>query len=368
MNIDNLYEGQEIKNYKELCNLIEEKPKGGHSKEAQLKELKRFINYHNEGHKFIIDEVYEIPIKKEDKRTNGLYIDDIQALLMNLLYDSKEKKILLSSSRLFKELNLTNDNYVDGRNNMNNLCKVKDIDINTCSEFYKYTQTSLKQKIESALNGLKRECLIEYKKIYMIVINEVKMNELNQPIIYNGDRVEIQKVHREAEDNEINLILECKQKVLEGLGYKNISQIIKNNEWKTYRERVNTLLKQKGNIEYYYEAYSIYYNNDYIKRYIKRYDLEDVIKERLNDNICTMVKNYAIGKAPDKAKEEVYILLGGNETNLVDKYLSDIDILIDTVIDDEARDIRDELKKGLNPDNIIEEEVEELDFNSELPF
>ena len=37
-----------------------------------------------------------------------------------------------------------------------------------------------------------------------------------------------------------------------------------------------------------------------------------------------------------------------------------IDVLIDTVIDDKARDIREELKRGLNPENIIE--------NDELPF
>lgn len=68
MNIDNLRIGQIIKNYKELCNLINEKPKNGCSKNSQLKEFERFVAYHNEGHKFIIDEIYKEPKPKNDKR------------------------------------------------------------------------------------------------------------------------------------------------------------------------------------------------------------------------------------------------------------------------------------------------------------
>ena len=118
MNINNLYKGLVIKNYKELCDLIDEKPKTSNSKEAQLKELKRFISYHNEGHKFIIDEIYEIPQRKEDRRTNGLYIDDVQAMIINLLLNSKENKVLLSYGKLFKATNMTNDNYSYARVNV----------------------------------------------------------------------------------------------------------------------------------------------------------------------------------------------------------------------------------------------------------
>ena len=68
MKIENLSEGLIIKNYKELCSILEIKVEAGNSKKAQLKELERFVGYHKEGQKFIIDEIYDEPLKKEDKR------------------------------------------------------------------------------------------------------------------------------------------------------------------------------------------------------------------------------------------------------------------------------------------------------------
>lgn len=62
MNIDKLYEGQVIKNYKELCELLNVSSMNGSGKLAKLKKLKLYCNYHNEGHKFVIDEIFKIPI------------------------------------------------------------------------------------------------------------------------------------------------------------------------------------------------------------------------------------------------------------------------------------------------------------------
>ena len=64
MEIENLTEGMEIKNYKELCNILNIETKAGNSKKAQLRELERCCNYVKEGNKFIIKEIYPIPIKK----------------------------------------------------------------------------------------------------------------------------------------------------------------------------------------------------------------------------------------------------------------------------------------------------------------
>lgn len=70
MNIKNLKEGQVVKNYKELCLLIEEENLAGNSKKSQLKEFERFIKYHKEGNKFVIEEIYEEPLEKIDNRGN----------------------------------------------------------------------------------------------------------------------------------------------------------------------------------------------------------------------------------------------------------------------------------------------------------
>ena len=46
MKIENLKEGQEIKNYKLMCEVLDIKTTTGNAKKAQLKELERFIKYH----------------------------------------------------------------------------------------------------------------------------------------------------------------------------------------------------------------------------------------------------------------------------------------------------------------------------------
>ncbi|BAO04944.1 phage-related protein [Clostridium botulinum B str. Osaka05] len=71
MNIKNLTEGLIIRNYKELCKILEIKITGGYSKKAQFKELSCYCKYTKEGHKFIIQEIYKTPKKKIDNRYNN---------------------------------------------------------------------------------------------------------------------------------------------------------------------------------------------------------------------------------------------------------------------------------------------------------
>lgn len=64
-------EGDCIKNYKELCKILDLPVLGGCSKVSQLKELKRYLDYEKDGQKFIITEIYDTPLKKDDKRSYG---------------------------------------------------------------------------------------------------------------------------------------------------------------------------------------------------------------------------------------------------------------------------------------------------------
>ena len=67
MKIENLHEGMVIKNYKEFCELLGIKEQSGNSKIAQFKDLDTYCEYHKEGHKIIIDEVYAEKRKRDNK-------------------------------------------------------------------------------------------------------------------------------------------------------------------------------------------------------------------------------------------------------------------------------------------------------------
>ena len=67
--------GMIVKNYKELCNLLNENPKTGNSKNAQLKEWQRYFEFERPKYKqsYIILDIYDEPLDKEDNRKSGNY-------------------------------------------------------------------------------------------------------------------------------------------------------------------------------------------------------------------------------------------------------------------------------------------------------
>ena len=74
MNLENLSEGQVVKNYKEMCALLSEEIKTGNAKKYQLKDWERYFSYHKVGHKFVIDEIYNEPVVKI-RQNNAKYTD-----------------------------------------------------------------------------------------------------------------------------------------------------------------------------------------------------------------------------------------------------------------------------------------------------
>lgn len=67
MNLDNITKGMIVKNYKELCRLLELDVKTGGARKNQLEWIEDYIGYDKEGHKFIIKDIHDdieiIPMK-----------------------------------------------------------------------------------------------------------------------------------------------------------------------------------------------------------------------------------------------------------------------------------------------------------------
>ena len=68
MDLENITEGLIIKNYKELCGLLNEQIKTGKSKQLQLKDWERYFNYEKEGNKYIINKIFDEVKEKIDMR------------------------------------------------------------------------------------------------------------------------------------------------------------------------------------------------------------------------------------------------------------------------------------------------------------
>ena len=108
ININNLHDNQTIKNYKELCKLLNIKQTSGYAKNKQLEELQLYCNYHKDDHKFIIDKVIENPVITLDeilKNKNNKYITLLADIVLEYLYNQPtELKELLSGKLIKKKL------------------------------------------------------------------------------------------------------------------------------------------------------------------------------------------------------------------------------------------------------------------------
>ena len=71
MKIENLKVGQVLKSYRHLCEVLEVSTRTGKSKQIQMNDLERYLTYHKEGNKFIIDSIFDIEKEKVDNRINN---------------------------------------------------------------------------------------------------------------------------------------------------------------------------------------------------------------------------------------------------------------------------------------------------------
>ena len=80
--------GMVVKNYKQLCEILKKETKTGNARKAQLKEFGRYFDWEKAGQKFIITDIYDTPLEKEDKRkfgNNSIYVRYIEVILLKYL-------------------------------------------------------------------------------------------------------------------------------------------------------------------------------------------------------------------------------------------------------------------------------------------
>lgn len=364
MKIENLKSGMVAKNYKELCSMLEIKPTGGDSKKSQLKELERFIKYHKEGNKFIVDEIYSEPTYKIDNRSmgnNSVYGEDLRNLILHILATSDElgdfadkKYLTIPCTLLLRKLHMINCNYALGRREQAILSELMCMEDYYVNDFYNTTHENLKTSLESSLNQLYNMRLIEWKKEKMVCKKKAiyKMNEVNEIMIDDDFKpvYEITESYQEATVEEASYILRVENNLLKEYECEYISEVFKKGKISEFYTKANKLVKENTNIMYYFSGYKIIFNKDIVEE--KLLDLGiDVfeVRKTINKKVKEKTLNNAI-KRNGKALEEYYksdILPNKNtkRARLKDNYLTNMDLLITILIDIGANDICSEIKK-----------------------
>ncbi|HCL4447280.1 TPA: hypothetical protein N2D16_002885 [Clostridium botulinum] len=327
MNIKNLTKGMIIKNYKELCEILEVKTKGGDAKKAQLKELSYYCKYTKEGHKFIIQEVYKKPLPIQDKRLNSnTYVEEIGDIILEYLYKNDTNK-LLSLSNLMEILGIVNPSYNVGYNNKKELSEILELNIFDLNYFYDNTRNEFKKIIERALNNLKSRKVLEWHRQLTFIRK-----------VYNNDLEKYFYSFEVATDKQVEEIINIEKEIMQELNCKNSKEVfLKRLSKKLYKESTKRILNKYSDKSYigYFRAYKLYIGDraikieyDNIKE--KRQELNSKIKNKSNK----LLKNYKykdmlIGKLIDLLKHDMSLdndVLELKENNNTKKFIEKLNL------------------------------------------
>lgn len=294
INTSNLKVGQVVKNYKELCALLEEEVKTGKSKQLQLDNLKRFFEWEKAGQKFIITDIYDTPLPKVDGRSSGnnsKYVKCIELLLLRYLLDKKDYTATLTKRNWWQILGMINNKYNQIERDKEKREELqKNNPILTSYEikhFYQRSNKKLQQILFSALNSLSSRKLIEYE-IETVIVKEDDKDKMRYEIATKYEKKAILKEER--------YILRYV------MGYEKIIQVFCRFEQDKYYAKVNERLYELYKWHHYFKRIRIVYNQEYISDAINDIGSE-IIREELNDKVVSALNNNAAHIYKKKTQE-----------------------------------------------------------------
>ena len=288
----NIEVGMVVKNYKELCELLHEKPlkSGNNSHKAQQKRWARYFNMEKgRGRSLVILEIYDEPLPVEDKRKAGnrnIYLKYIETILLKYIYYRKGQVCYATRNQLWNILGMINANYkkipISVLQTELEYSHVTEWELNN---FYMRCNSKLNSILFSALNNLKNRSLIDYQIQTMIVVPSTdKRNSLSR--------------HYIANDNEIRMILAVERQVLNSMNLESKNHAACTMRLNEFYNKVNNELNEKYGWERKYERIKIIFNEKDVGEAIKKSEYElhmmylnELVIDAVNKNAQTVSDN-----------------------------------------------------------------------------
>ena len=375
MKLENLTVGMIIKNYRELCRVLEVDIKTGGAKQNQIEWFEEYFSYTKDGHKFIVTEVLDMEVEPMSDNRGGdtsdnTYIELIEKLILDLLVQDGEKgKIFLSKSQLFKKLEMVNANYSECKSRVPKLSKFMDIDKDNVQEWYNSTSGMLERNLNRALKKLEGQSLIFWtKEITVCIVNpmlstaqvqrETKVDRYGEEFEEYHGNVGTAKVYREATEDEKRFILTIEREVMEELKCKNKQEIIKKGLWDTFGNKVKSIIFREHNIAFYWQSYKIIFNTTHILARSK--ELNKILlskgqrveyKTILNTSISDRSNRNTVNRH-EKAKVDADYLFGTSpdlkiKRRVEDSYVENGEALVSTLINKNHKNITKQVRETM---------------------
>lgn len=324
MKIEKLYVGQVIKNYKELCSIlnVEAKKTGSETYKRQLKDFERYFKFHRQGHKIIINSVNSQVGEKMDKRQEGnnkKHIDNIEYLILILLNNfeiNEDERVGFAKNLLYNHVGLANTNYKILKGNTHTFSQMHDMPSQVIHECFDYTNNRMLKTLQSALNRLQRQALIKWGNGYNIVFKKENNKDMYLEVATTADE---------------KIIMGIEKNVLRELNYSNKRNVFSAGIWNEFKNKcTQELIKIYPNLEFYYDNIYFNYNSIDIKKALEELENRDknIVKKEVNMSFSKSLdgtinrrhkkykeKNDAENAIENYRKSENYII---EQTNLKD--------------------------------------------------
>lgn len=349
MQIENLIEGMVLKNYRQLCEVLGEKIKGGKSKTLQLKELERFIKYRKEGNKFVIEEVFETPKEKIDNRgksegsrgNNTVYFDKILdaflCMVVQMAEESNGEDIVLikSTGELMRDMAIRNKNYEIAKYTPYYYSQQTNTDVNNVKKIVQEKDSYDYSAFNSVYNALDKSDLCTvintiYVEVYKPLLDEhgnIKRDK-DGKVIYSCNTE-----YREATKREFIEINDIKRNVMMDMGYDSMWYIVNNEKLsKEFYRKVDNLTFAKLGIIKNYPKREFHFKKSTLIKYLQKFkgltyeDIIDIGNEIYSKRIASNIT-----KKSDDIKNGTRTLKGDNGVMLKENFISDIDIVIPNI-------------------------------------
>lgn len=275
-----------------MCRLLRCEPCKGHGTDrtCQIKNWQRYFEFEKSGHKFIVTEIYDIPLPVMDGRRTkeGKYNKYIELLLIKYLLTRKNNSTNITKRELYSVLGMVNKNYdmLDYDDNYTVLQKElgANVSIFNIQQFHQRVENRLSKLLYSALESMAKRHIIQYEKKFIINVSE-------------GDNSFGYKSIA-ASPHQKSVIFETQQDVLDEFGYKNISQVALKYKVREFYDKVNEQLNEKYEWLGYYTQISIALLKDTsTAQYLTADDIcdlsSDVQREQFNKLILQKVNQQA---------------------------------------------------------------------------
>lgn len=297
-----LTEGLIVKNYKEMCLLLNENEKTSKGKKLQLQDWNRYFSFENNGQKFIIGQIFNEPLMKNDGRgkasgsraNNSIYIKYIEILLLYIFTQHKSQTIVCTKNYLFLTLGMVDDRYLS-KSIRSTLIKTKAYKDYEIHEFDRRAYPILDRILFSALNSLQNRFLINWKQELHYTIFDLNNNKIDccatedEEIAYTSAKYEIAKQMGIEEGSPEK--------------YDHLRDIFFYHKSEEFYEKLKDRLYDDFGWDSTYVAYKIIYKNENVLDAIPRTEkqlmnklenqkeLNSKIIEALNNNAQTKYNN-----------------------------------------------------------------------------